>query len=110
MERNDSKRERLLIGLRIRDVRVQYGFSLELFAARLGVSPSHLCNIESGRKQPSLDLLVKIAAEFDVSLDYLVLGRQDAARGGFLIFHSDDELLRTMVIIPKGTRSGPRGA
>ena len=100
-------RELLLVGLRLRDVRVQYGYSLEQFAARLSLSASHLSNIECGRKQPPLSLLVKVATEFEVSLDYLVLGRQDRNRGSFLIFRSDEELLKTFVAVPKGTRSGP---
>ena len=72
------------------------------------MSASHLSNIECGRKQPSLPLLTAVAKDFDVSLDYLVLGRQDERRrGSFLIFRSDEELLKTFVIVPKGTRSTP---
>ena len=99
-------RETLLIGLRLRDVRVQYGYSLEQFAAKLEISASHLSNIECGRKQPPLPLLIKIATEYDVSLDYIVLGRRDKNRGSFLVLRSNEELLRTFVVVPKGTRSG----
>ncbi|MBQ8953686.1 MAG: helix-turn-helix transcriptional regulator [Clostridia bacterium] len=105
-ERDEASREMLLMGLRVKDVRVQFGLSLELFAARLGVSRSHLCNVECGRKQPSLEMLAKLASEFDVSMDYLVLGRQTPPQGGFLVFHSDEELLRILVLAPKGTREG----
>ncbi|MBR3504425.1 MAG: helix-turn-helix transcriptional regulator [Clostridia bacterium] len=101
----ETDREALLVGLRIRDVRIQYGYSLEQFAERLEVSVSHLSNIECGRKKPPLALLVRLATEFDASLDYLVLGRQDKSSGGFLVFRSDEELLKTFAIAPKGARA-----
>ena len=106
----EQDRDNLLIGLRLRDVRLQYGYSLERFAEQLSVSASHLSNIECGRKPPSLEVLTKVAKAFDISLDYLILGRQDRQQGNFLIFRSDDELLKTFVLVPPGTRSDPSPA
>ena len=62
-------------GMRIRCARGGRGFlNGTAFARRLGISPQHLANIETGRSSPSRDLLVRIADELDVSVDYL-LGR-----------------------------------
>jgi len=91
----------LLFGLRLRDIRVQFGFSLERCAALLDISPSHLCNLERGRKEPSFGLLIAIATSLNISLDYLVLGLPDRMHDAALIFRSDDELLRTM-LLPAG--------
>lgn len=91
----------LLFGLRLKDVRVQFGFSLEELAKRLGVSATHLCNLERGRREPSFSLLVLIAEDMNLSLDYLVLGRPDAMRESALIFRSDDELLSAFVGEPR---------
>ena len=91
-----ADREQLLIGLRLKDMRAQHGYTLEQVAERLEVSASYLSNIECGRKPPSLELLVKAAKAFDISLDYLVLGRREPTQGGFLVFHTDEDLLKTM--------------
>ena len=92
-----ADREQLLIGLRLKDMRAQYGYTLEQVAERLEVSASYLSNIECGRKPPSLELLVRAAKAFDISLDYLVLGRREPTQGGFLVFHTDEELLKTIL-------------
>lgn len=47
-------------------------------AEQAHVSPSAISQYVCGRATPSLDVLVKLAEIFDVSLDYLVLGREPA--------------------------------
>ena len=44
-------------------------------AADLHLSRSYLCNVENGVRIPSIDLLVDIAEQYEVSLDYLLLGK-----------------------------------
>lgn len=62
-------------GERIRRARGGHGFlNGTAFAKRLGISRQHLANIEKGRSAPGRDLLVRIADELGVSVDYL-LGR-----------------------------------
>ena len=106
MPASSNSQTLLLFGLRLKDVRLQFGYPLEACAARLGISPSHLCNLESGRREPSFGLLTDIARSLNVSLDYLVLGLPDRVRDSALIFRSDDELLATFVAVPKGARGG----
>lgn len=44
-------------------------------ARQLGISQSHLCNVENGRLAPSLKLLVTLRNIFKCTLDELVVER-----------------------------------
>ena len=51
------------------------------------ISIEHLGNMERGQGKPSLELLVEIALYFQVSTDYLLLGREldrDSVRASLL--------------------------
>ena len=93
-------RERLLIGLRLRDIRAQLNFSLDAFALLLHLSASHLCNLERGHRLPSAELLIRLGRDFDVNLDYLLLGRADGPQGR-LHFRTDAELLAALKEAPQ---------
>ncbi|MCD8132226.1 MAG: helix-turn-helix transcriptional regulator [Lachnospiraceae bacterium] len=45
-------------------------------ADKLHITADHLGKIEKARKEISIDLLIDIVDYFDVSLDYLILGRK----------------------------------
>ena len=60
------------MGERLREARRAAGLSLRELADRLGVSPSLISQIETGRANPSVSTLYAIAAELDVSLDELL--------------------------------------
>jgi len=71
------------VGERLRARRQERHLSLRDLAARLGVSPSLISQIERGRAKPSVSTLYAIVAELDVSLDELLFNdawpaRQDA--------------------------------
>lgn len=59
--------------------RGQRGISQETLAKAVEVSPGMIALIETERRQPSFDLLVKIAAELDVPPGALALIVQPAA-------------------------------
>lgn len=63
-------------GLRIKELRRMYGYTQEELAEKLGVSRGHLASAETGAKGFSIDVLVIIASLFHVSLDYLILGKE----------------------------------
>lgn len=44
----------------------------------LNISPSTLGMYEQGRRTPSIDILIKLADYFHVSLDYLITGSEFA--------------------------------
>ena len=62
---------------RIRSIRTNLGYSQETFSERLSISREHLARIETGSRNPSIDLIIEIAETADVSLDYLILGKTE---------------------------------
>lgn len=56
----------------LRLMRVFHDVSQTHLAERLGISKSFLSEIESGKKEPTLNLLSRYAAEFDVPLSSLL--------------------------------------
>ena len=63
-------------GARIQQLRKTQGMTQEQLAAALSIGDRHLRKIESGEKGPSIDILVELSELFDVSLDYIIVGRQ----------------------------------
>lgn len=72
----DQKGEILMIGMRIALLRAGNGWSQAELARRIGVSASAVGMYEQGRREPSLDLVVRLANEFGVTTDYLLIGIQ----------------------------------
>lgn len=65
------------LGARLRAVREARGMSLRALAAAIGVSPSLVSQVETGRTKPSVSTLYALVSELDISTD-LLLGRGDA--------------------------------
>ena len=59
------------VGPRLREHREQRGLSLRELARRLGVSPSAISQIETGKSRPSVSTLYSIVSELGMSLDEL---------------------------------------
>ncbi|APE44436.1 transcriptional regulator [Sulfitobacter alexandrii] len=60
------------IGERLFSLRSKTGESLQQVADKVGVSKAHVWELEKGRsKNPSFDLVRKLAAHFGVSVDVL---------------------------------------
>src|SRR3954465_11759087 len=68
----NGKLEHPEMGEALRQARQGRGLSLRDLAERLGVSPSLISQIETGRANPSVSTLYAIAAELDVRLDELL--------------------------------------
>ena len=64
----------MMFGVRIALLRASNGWSQAELARRIGVSASSVGMYEQGRREPSLDLVVRIAREFGVTTDYLLVG------------------------------------
>lgn len=60
------------IGPRLRQCRVARGLTLTAVAEQSGLSVSALSRIETGRRQPTLDMLIPLARVYRVSLDQVV--------------------------------------
>ena len=60
------------IGARLRDARMQRGFSLRSVAQALGVSASLISQVETGKTQPSVSTLYAMVNHLGVSMDELL--------------------------------------
>ena len=60
------------MGDRLRQARMARGMSLRRLADVLGVSPSLISQVETGRAKPSVNTLYAMANELDISLDVLL--------------------------------------
>ena len=58
-------------GKRLKYLREQKGLTQSQLAERLSVSRTMMNWYETGRRYPSLDMLIKLANSFHVSTDYL---------------------------------------
>ncbi|MCC3649931.1 XRE family transcriptional regulator [Streptomyces sp. S07_1.15] len=59
------------VGPRLRVVRERRGVTLAGAGRATGISPSTLSRIETGRRKPTLEVVLRLAREFAVSLDEL---------------------------------------
>ena len=62
-------------GTRVRNLRENANYTKKQLADLLHISTEHIKSIESGRRKCSLNLIIELASLFEVSLDYLILGK-----------------------------------
>ncbi len=62
------------IGLRIRRIRQEKGYSIQLLADRIGMKRPNLSRLENGHHQPTLETLEKIAEALEAPLTDLIAG------------------------------------
>jgi DNA-binding XRE family transcriptional regulator len=56
------------LGERLRSLRLQQRETLSQTAARAGISPQYLSEIERGRKEPSSEMIAALAGALDITL------------------------------------------
>lgn len=61
------------IGYEVKKRREERGLSQTQLALAIGKSPQMICDIEAGRKQPSLKTLIDLAKILNISLDQIFL-------------------------------------
>lgn len=61
---------------RILFLRKKAGMTQAQLAKELNITPSAEGMYEQGRREPSLEILVRLSTFFDVSLDYLITGSE----------------------------------
>lgn len=59
---------------RIKTIRTKEGLTQEEFAAKLGISRGNYSQIELGRQNPTLEIIAKIARNYNVTYAYLIDG------------------------------------
>lgn len=62
------------LGQRIAKRRKDKGIRQNILAERMGISNNYLSGIECGKEHPSLEVLIKLCNELEVTPDYLLMG------------------------------------
>lgn len=60
-----------ILGNAIKNARIEKGFTQEKLAAMLDIDPTHMRNLESERRKPSIELLYKLVKILNFSVDDL---------------------------------------
>ncbi len=63
-----------MFGIKLKQLRLARGLTQTQVAAAVRVSSNYYCELEAGKYAPSLEVVVRLADFFRVSVDYL-LGR-----------------------------------
>ncbi len=64
----------MLIGLK--EIRKKKNLNQQKVALDLHISREALSHYENGKREPSLDLLIDMSKYFNVSIDYLITGKE----------------------------------
>lgn len=65
-----------MLSKQIKMLRINAGMNQSQLAEKLNVSPSAVGMYEQGRRTPPTDTLIEMANIFDVSLDFLITGKE----------------------------------
>lgn len=60
------------LGEHIRQARLEKGLSQEKLAELLDITPTHVKHLESGHRKPSVEVLLELASQLNMSVDNLV--------------------------------------
>lgn len=100
---------------RIKERRGALGYTQEDFAEKIELSASSYTKIENAFQKPALDTLIRIAGKLNVSLDYLVFGKDRPAQPDdaelisvVLDFADADKLEHTKDLLAKIIRAKKR--
>jgi transcriptional regulator with XRE-family HTH domain len=82
------------IGIRIKEIRLARGMTLQLLSEASGLSPSMLSLVERGRASPSIGSLVVIASALGVGMSDLLTGEQ-ASEEKLVVRASEPQAIET---------------
>lgn len=90
----DEYRERQKIISQFVEARLEQGVSQAELARRIGTQRSNICRLESGAQNPTLDMLLKIAASLGKDVRFELNDRQAPEENIYSLKLYDTELLR----------------
>jgi transcriptional regulator with XRE-family HTH domain len=64
-------------GDRVRDSRLNLGLSQEALALDAGINRSYIASLEAGQRNPSLEMMARVAIALQIDLADLVAGLQE---------------------------------
>ena len=62
----------MIIGERVKKVRLDHNLSQEEFGKKIGVSKVTICGYENGTRTPTMKSFLKLLSEFDLKAEYLL--------------------------------------
>jgi XRE family transcriptional regulator len=69
-----KKKEDIILGKRIKDIRIKLNYDQKRFAKEIGATVSALSNWENGRNKPNMEKLSNIAKTGDMTVEELLYG------------------------------------
>jgi transcriptional regulator with XRE-family HTH domain len=72
---------KLYLGLAVRKIRKGTGYSLDGVSILSGVSKSHLSNIETGKREPTLEMLERICVVLEINVSELFIEAEQYSHG-----------------------------
>ena len=69
--------DRMAYGERIKRLRTGRGLTQEKLAAKINVSRTYIVKIENGLQIGPIEIAIELAMFFDVSMDFLLLGKEN---------------------------------
>ena len=86
--------EKIVLGDRLRQIRIQKGYTQQALAKKADIGTVYLGEIERGLKMPSLNIFIKIIEALDISADYVL--RDALSSGGTYIFDEITDQLKDL--------------
>lgn len=86
--------EKTALGKRIREARMQKGFTQQALAEQAQIGVVYISEIERGIKMPSLHIFAKLVDALEVSADYVL--RDELATGGEYIYDEITQKLQNL--------------
>jgi len=62
------------LGMRVKYLRKKLRWSQEDLALNANINKNYICDLENGRRNPSLEILERLAIAFDITLEELFKG------------------------------------
>lgn len=79
-EKTRKNDERIRIGKRIKEIRIEKGLDAKTLATIAGIDASNLCRIEAGKYSVGFDILSKLAYACGKKVEFIDLGEEDHER------------------------------
>lgn len=76
-KREQKDEERIRIGKRIKELRLEKGYDAKTLASVAGIDAANLCRIEAGKYSVGFDILTKIAVVCGKKVDFVDLNEDD---------------------------------
>ena len=86
--------DKIILGKRLRQSRIQKGYTQQALAKKADIGTVYLGEIERGLKMPSLNIFIKIVEALDISADYVL--RDELSSGSTFIFDEITDKLKDL--------------